>query len=61
MYELNGTERKEVQWDKVPCGDSVVTSYYDSSEKLLRQDVNIDVSEEFMRSAGFTTTTGFGR
>ena len=62
VYELNGTERKEVSREKVPCGDAVKTSYFDlSSGKLLREDVNIEVSEEFMRQAGFTSGTGFGR
>ena len=61
IYELNGTERKEVIREKVPCGDAVKTSYYSESGELLRQDVNIEVSEEFMKSAGFTSGTGFGR
>jgi hypothetical protein len=62
MYELNGTERKEVKREKVPCGDAVQTSYYDSETGvLLRRDVNVEVSEEFMKSAGFTSGTGFGK
>lgn len=62
VYELQGNERKEVKREKVPCGDAIKTSYYHStSGELLREDVNIEVSEEFMRNAGFTTQTGFGQ
>jgi hypothetical protein len=62
VYQLNGTERKEVQREKIPSGDAVQTSYYDlETGTLLRRDVNIEVSEEFMKSAGFTSGTGFGR
>ena len=62
MYELNGTERKEIIREKIPCGDSIKTSYYDSiSGELLRRDINIEVSEEFMKSTGFMSGTGFGQ
>lgn len=61
VYELQGNERKEVKREKVPCGDAIRTFYYDLSGKLLREDVNIEVSEEFMNSAGFKTQTGFGQ
>lgn len=62
MYELNGAERKEVTREKVPCGDAVQTSYYDpETGVLLRRDVNVEVSEEFMKSAGFVSGTGFGK
>ena len=62
FYELIGDERKEIKREKIPCGDSVQTSYYHPvSGELLRQDVNIEVSEEFMKRSGFASMTGFGR
>ena len=44
VYEVKGTERKEVTRSKVACGECVTTSYYhpDSGE-LLRQDIEIQV------------------
>ena len=49
VYEVQGHERKEITREKVDCGDAVKTSYYDLiSGLLLRRDVNIEVSEEFM-------------
>lgn len=61
VYELQGNERKKIKKEKVPCGDAVRTSYYDLSGKLLREDINIEVSEEFMRAAGFKTQINFGQ
>ena len=49
VYEVLGYERKEITREKVDCGDAIKTSYYDPiSGILLRRDVNIEVSEEFM-------------
>jgi len=61
IYELKGTERMEETRDKIPCGDSVKTSYYDpETGKLLRRDVRIEVSEEFAKNSGLTSSTNFG-
>lgn len=61
IYELNGTERKEIAREKIPSGEAVQTSYYDRvSGLLVRRDVNIEVSEEFMKNSGLMTGTGFG-
>jgi hypothetical protein len=57
-YEVNGTERKEVTREKVDCGDCVKTSYYHpESGELLRRDVEILVSKEFMNKFRVTLQT----
>jgi hypothetical protein len=44
VYEVKGTERKEVTRRSVPCGECVTTSYYDpNSGELLRRDIEIQV------------------
>lgn len=59
VYELKGTERKEVKREKVPCGECVETFYYDPiSGKLLRKDVNVEVSKEFLAKAMGSTQEG---
>lgn len=61
-YELKGTERMEVTKEPIPCGHSVKTSYYDpESGNLLRRDVRIEVSEEFMKNSGLRSSTNFGQ
>ena len=62
IYELTGTERKEITREKIPCGEVVKTSYYDpESGTLLRRDVNIEVSEEFAKTSGLASSTNFGQ
>ena len=62
IYEPNGTERKEITREKIPCGESVKTSYYDrETGKLLRRDVAIEVSEEFAKTSGLASSTNFGQ
>jgi hypothetical protein len=34
-----------VNREKVPCGDAVTTSHFDSGGRLVRQDVTIEVSK----------------
>ena len=62
IYEVKGTERKEITRETIPCGEAVKTSYYDpESGELLRRDVRIEVSEEFMKTSGLASSTNFGQ
>lgn len=62
IYELKGDERKEIKREKIPCGEAVQTSYYHpETGELLRNDVNVEVSEEFMKAAGMMSNSGFGQ
>ena len=45
MYKLTGKELVAQTIEKVPCGHSVTTQYY-IGEKLVRQDVEIQVDEK---------------
>ena len=49
VYELKGSERKEITTEKVPAGDCVTTSYFDpASGELLRRDIEIRVDPRLL-------------
>jgi len=59
-YQLEGNERVEKFTHPIPCGDCVETSYFHAqSNQLVRKDVEIQVSEKFMRESGLFAKVRF--
>lgn len=55
VYQLEGNERVETSTHPIPCGDCIETSYFHATtHELVRKDVEIKVSEKFMREAGLS-------
>ena len=56
IYQLDGSERKEVTREKIPCGVCVTTSYFDSTNKLLRRDIDIEVDPQALTTSTSIST-----
>ena len=58
VYQLDGTERIEKEITEIDCGKCVKTSYFNADGVMVRSDVNIEVSEEFLAKSGIYGTGG---
>lgn len=48
-YQLDGTEIKTVETQRVPCGDLTKISYHHAvTGELVRCDINVAVNEKFI-------------
>lgn len=49
---MSETLRKEITKQEVDCGQSIITKYFDSENKLVRQDCEIVVDPDKLPKLG---------